>query len=178
MTKRSSLNAHEAAEVLAGVTPIPLHRDQLNRVAPAINGTNLRGGETHFPSGRATGQSLLLFLSLTCTGCLDLFAALECPEQFAGSETEVVVILRSLEVDEKERIRAVLHGTQCLVSPSAWSDYRVSGPPFYVLVDHDQSKIITEGVAWGVASISEGITAARHGDHSHEIKHLDSFPDE
>lgn len=49
-----------------------------------------------------------------------------------------------------------------VLSGSAWTAYRVHGPPFFALVH--RGRVLTEGVAWSVEQVAEDVRRAR-ADH-------------
>jgi hypothetical protein len=93
---------------------------------------------------------LLLFLSAACNGCADMWEGTD--ELVAGlpAEVQVVIVTRGPELEDAAGIETLAPvGTRTVMSSQAFADYRVSGPPFLVVVTGDEVK--TEGVAWGIA---------------------------
>jgi hypothetical protein len=141
------------------LVPIPTYRD-----APSTPASDLAGTE---PSGAAVGVAvlgvghctLLLFLSMSCDGCRELWAALGEGAVWApeGGTVDVVpvVVTRGPGDEDPEALRRVAPpGVAVVQSSDAWRAYRVQGPPFFVLVDGPSGRVVTEGVAWGVSQVA------------------------
>jgi hypothetical protein len=116
---------------------------------------------------------LLLFLAADCQGCEDLFDALACGERFGlDGPDELLVVMRA----DDPSLRGRLGATRSIVAPGAFASYRVSGPPFFSLVDPAFETVATEGVAWGVASVSDALAAAISDSPAVELPRLDQEP--
>lgn len=157
MTEPGRLTAAEAAEVLRRSAPIPLQRSG----APAVTCLEASDldGRAAIVTLPAAHPVLLLFLSPTCLGCEDLFAAALSPSMLGLEEGEVLVVLRAMP----EPAERVLVGASALVAPEAWGAYGVTGPPFFSLVLPASASVATEGVAWGAESVADAVRQALAG---------------
>ena len=169
MSDEGRLSPAEAAEVLKRSQPIPVERGSSPVSVAAIEGTTLAGEPTMrlvLPIDRPT---LLLFLSATCGGCADLFAAAQPSATiFDGEALDVLIVLR----DDDPMLADLVAGAHHVVAPSAWSTYRVSGAPFFSLVLPGLSTVATEGVAWGAEAVAECVSRALGGDLDVDVPRL------
>ena len=169
MTERRRLTEAEAAEVLARATPIPSGRGASPVQPAAISGREVGGGEVVVAPPREH-RLLLLFLAADCSGCDDLVDAAGAGERFGIEESdELLVLLRA----EAPSLSTRLGSARAIVAPGAFRSYRVTGPPFFALVDPAFETVATEGVAWGVASIVDAVAAARAGSPVVELARLE-----
>jgi hypothetical protein len=153
---------------LDGLVPVPTFRDSPATPVADLSGTDLDGGPVHLAVSGVGRWTLLLFLSTGCQGCLDFWAALDDPggSGLVGDELAVAVT-RDPDCEDVAALRGLATGGVPLVmSSSAWDDYRVQGPPFFVLVDgtgesRPGKRVATEGVAWSVAQVSADVRRAR-----------------
>ena len=176
MTSSRRLSRDQAEQALASATPIPTNRGASPILVTPLDGTDLGGSPSRLDLTARTHRSLLLFVSLDCTGCEDVIAGLVTPELFGvGPEDEIIVIFRSLAHEEVESIDSRLGGATCLISASAFDAYGVSGPPFFSYVDPSLLTVFTEGVAWGTDSVASALGAAQSGTPSLEAPRL-GFP--
>ena len=112
-------------------------------------------------------RTLLFFLSAECDGCLPLWERAGTPGAWGMTEQDRVVIVtrdpgRSgptagdyrAKVEDPARVAALSPpGSTVVYTSAAWRDFRVTGPPFFVLVDGASGRVLTEGVAWGPEQI-------------------------
>jgi hypothetical protein len=110
---------------------------------------------------------LLLFVSDSCLGCLDLIEHLDSGGRFGLGDGEVAIIVRA---DDQTVIETVPR----VISDELWSAYGVSGPPFFSLISATASMVVTEGVAWGVDGVTKAVAKALAGDASVDTVRLDS----
>jgi hypothetical protein len=95
-------------------------------------------------------SSLIVFLTSTCTSCLDLWNRLADPHSRRASSAPVlVVVTESADVENAGRIRKLApHGVTVVMSDAAWDDYGVPAAPYFVLVD-GRSGTIADEIAGG-----------------------------
>jgi hypothetical protein len=165
------LTEAEAAAVLAGARPINDPRGAVTTRPSAFEAHRVDGGAATFEPP-VDHRALLVFASLSCEGCAQLFDAASEPARFGleGSD-ELVLIVRDLT--DRPALEAALGGAPCLVSTDAFDAYRVTSPPFFVLLDPTYATVATEGVAWGVEAISSAVIAALGGAPVVEVARLD-----
>ena len=150
---------------LPGLVAVPTYRDRPSTTAADVAGVRLDGDPARI-TVRGTGHwSLLFFLSSGCQGCLEIWEALG---RAGGggmvSDEAVVVVTREPGREDVGTLRRLAPpGVPVVLSAQAWSAYRVHGPPFFVLVDGRDDRVVTEGVAWGPAQIGDHVRRARAG---------------
>jgi hypothetical protein len=142
------------AEILRRLRPIPTYADHpitkphdIVGVDPARSGCTVEVVE-------ATAPVLLLFLSAGCLGCRDLWEGLGELHAGLGDACRLAVVTKSPGDEDPEAIAALAGetpdelGIAIVMSTSAYRDYRVGGPPFFVAARG--GSVLTEGVAWGI----------------------------
>lgn len=173
MTSRPSLSPAEAAEVLRRARPIPTHRGASPVPLSSMSGTDFDGHVMSIEPAALSARMLLLFLSADCTGCEDLFEAAQAPASLGiEGDDSLMIVLRERDLADPS-IRHRCGTAMTMVSSSTWTAYRVSGPPFFVLIDPGRSTVATEGVAWGAHSVVEALREAQNGRASIEVPRLD-----
>jgi len=165
------LSPAEAAEVLRRARPIPVERGASPVVPCDLVGVDLAGAPVSLHGAPAVEPLLLLFVSATCDGCLDLFAAAQRPTgALVGIGARVVLVLRS---GDDPALDALVGTAEAVVSPQAWTDYRVDGAPFYSLVLPDRSTVATEGVAWGPEEVARSVVRGLAGELAVDVPRLE-----
>lgn len=120
------------------------------------------------------GHSLLLFLSSDCDGCRPLWeGAADAASWGLSAGDRVIVVVadpagagdgagpRLPKPEVPERVRAMAPpGVPVVYSSAAWHAYRVSGPPFFVLVDGNSARVAVEGIAWAKEQVVGHVAAA------------------
>jgi hypothetical protein len=125
-----------------------------------IDGVDVHGKAVSVTPGDL-GDLLLLFVSSTCHGCLDLFDAAQDRTAFGlGASDRLALVLAESPSDA---LVTLVGESFHVVAPDAWDAYRVTGPPFFSFVLAGSPSVSTEGVAWGVESVVDAIGAARAG---------------
>ena len=170
MSSEGRLSPAEAAEVLRRSQPIPTDRGASPVPVSAITGRRLSGGSASVLSVPVVEPTLLLFLSATCGGCLDLFAAAQPGSgELAETGVRVVVIVRQAD----PALFDLIGDAEAAASPDAWTQYQVSGPPFFSLVLPGRSSVAIEGVAWGAEAVALSVARALGGDFALEVPRLE-----
>ncbi len=151
------MNPTERRPDLSNLVQVPRFLGPRPTTARAVAGVTPNGEPIEAaPSG---GWTLLLFLSTTCDGCLDLWESFADQKVPFADELAVVVITRP---DERaEEVARLAGSTRVVMTETAWSDYEVHSGPFFVVVDGRSGQIATEGVAWSVEQVSSALAAAR-----------------
>jgi hypothetical protein len=95
------------------------------------------------------GMTLLVAVKPKCDGCRDFV-------QSALRELEHVsiVVVSAVFDDEGEWVEAV---RPVIVAPDVLEVLDVRWPPFYVLIDPDLARVVTEGVVFGPAQVAREI---------------------
>jgi hypothetical protein len=152
------------AEILRRLRPIPTYTDRPATTPHDVTGVGPDGAASAVDVLGAAAPVLLLFLSAACTGCQDLWEGLAELLAGLGGRCRLAVVTRSPGDEEPGRIAALAgtapeeSGVVVVMSTPAYGDYRVSGPPFMVVVD--ASVVRTEGVAWGLEETLRAACAA------------------
>jgi hypothetical protein len=142
------------ADILRRLRPIPTYVDHPTTVPHDVVGVGTDGAMTRVDIVEADSPALLLFLSAGCSGCRDLWEGLAELSVGLGGAARLVVVTRDAGEEDRAAIEALAGaacrpaGVEVVMSSAAFRDYRVSGPPFLVLVDGQAVR--TESVAWGL----------------------------
>jgi hypothetical protein len=146
-------------EILRRARPIPTYRDH-----PATSPTDIEGVT---PAGEVvtvglTGSvipTLLLFLSATCMGCLDLWEGTAELGRALPEGVRIVIVTKGPDQVEAGAIAVLAPAdTPVVMSSDAFRHYRVGGPPFLVLIAGGEVR--TEGVAWGIGETARATREA------------------
>jgi thiol-disulfide isomerase/thioredoxin len=158
------VNEQPPAELLRRLTPIPTYRNHPATSPHDVDGVDPSGSPVHLSILERTEPILLLFLSSSCHGCLDLWEGLDEIVALVSPRLDLAVVTRG---EEREDVAAVAElgrsasGVPIIMSSPAFADYAVAGPPFLVVVDG--TRVRTEGVAWGIAETTRAALASLSG---------------
>lgn len=138
----------------AGLRPIPSGPVEASgrRPAPAITGVDPAGDPVEVDVPGAGAPILLCFLHVRCDGCDEFWRGLRDVGP-AGHPLGVdpVVVTRgpgSVDLAEVGRVAQGISLAPVVMSDRAWEDYRVTGYPFFVLVDDGSITGETVGFGW------------------------------
>jgi hypothetical protein len=93
--------------------------------------------------GARSRPTLLAFLTSGCGTCAGFWETLAEPR--LSPEVQIVIVTHGPEHERPAKLRALRpDGVPVVMSSSAWSDYKVPGAPYFVLVD---GEVRGEGVA-------------------------------
>ncbi len=146
-------------EFLAGLRPVPsgLEGQEVPWPAVDVEGVGPEGAPIRVALDAAAGNVLFAFLATRCDGCEAFWSGLgpSGPIGALGSVRVVVVTKGPTSVDPAEvgRVGASLGSVPVVMSDAPWLDYRVTGYPFFVLVDPATRKVIGETVAFGMDDV-------------------------
>lgn len=152
-------NPLSAPGFVTGLRPIPAEvvdrAAQLSAGWPAsdIVGTSPGGDPVEFRIGEVGAVVLVAFLAAACDGCDAFwqgFGGGEHPELSPG--VVPVIVTRGPETVaplEVSRLAVGVGTTPVIMTDQAWTDYRVSGYPFFVVVEPSTRTIIAETVGFG-----------------------------
>jgi hypothetical protein len=100
---------------------------------------------------------LLLFLATRCDGCESFWqVVVDGPSGQLPDTVAAVVVTRgpdSVDIDEVRDRAARLASVPVVMSDAAWTDYRVTGYPFFVLVDPASHTVLGETVGFGWSDV-------------------------
>jgi hypothetical protein len=115
--------------------------------AADLDGAGLRDDALHVSVVGAPHRTLLAFLSSGCLTCHTFWQAfadrrgLDLPD-----DIRIVVVAKDAQEESISALRKVAPSDLPLVmSSAAWTDYRVPGSPYFVLVDGPEGRVRGEG---------------------------------
>ena len=148
---------------LRRLVSVPTHRDHPSTRPAPIRGEDPSGAPVSFDPVSRAEWALLLFVSTTCDGCADVWAAAGRGEHDIGLEVDSVVVVTGgpSREDGGEVGRRSPDGVLTIMSDEAWSTYRVAGPPFFVLIDGVGAEVATEGVVVSPRDVIEHVRWAK-----------------
>jgi hypothetical protein len=146
-------------EFIAGLRPVPsgLEGEAVPWPAVDLDGVSPDGAPLRVALDKTKGPVLLAFLATRCDGCETFWNGLG-PSGALGTlrSVQAVVVTKtppSVDAAEVARLADALGPVPVVMSDRAWIDYRVSGYPFFVLVDPGTRKVVGESVAFGVEDV-------------------------
>jgi hypothetical protein len=146
-------------EFLAGLRPVPsgLVGQPIPWPAVDLEGVSPDGAPVRIPLDNVSGSLLLAFLATRCDGCETFWVGLGGGGPLGVVRSvEVVVVTKSpASVDPAEvaRLASGLGSVPVVMSDTVWAEYRVSGYPFFVLVDPVGRRVVGETVAFGMEDV-------------------------
>jgi hypothetical protein len=147
---------------VAGLRPIPSGPLTTTERRPAadIVGEDLDGLPVEVRISAFDGLVLLCFLHVHCDGCDGFWRGLgeSSPVEYPDNVSAVAVTKGPGSVDRGEVARAAgsagtASGVPVVMSDTAWAEYRVTGYPFFVLVDATDRTIVAETVGFGWSDV-------------------------
>jgi hypothetical protein len=153
--------------MLRRLKPIPTFEGEPATKPHDIAGVTPSGEPFRVPVVTAAGDpAVLLFLKADCEGCHELWAALPEIRAALPAAVQLVVVTRGPDQEDPTAIAdlgkaGAAAGVPTVMSAQALTDYRVFGPPFFVVADAD--RVRTEGVPWGVDETMRAVRAALDG---------------
>ncbi len=151
----------------AGLRPIPSGPVAGDRPVPALDivGVGPKGSRVEIPVGSLGTLTLLCFLHVRCDGCEEFWRGLrdDTPSELPPGVSAVVITKGPGSVDPDEVAGAAAGVTlvPVVMSDDAWADYRVTGYPFFVLVDPAGGTVIGETVGFGWSDVVSMLEASR-----------------
>ncbi len=142
------------AEILSRLRPIPTTVGPPTTAPRDVVGLDPAGAPCRIQVVEAAAPVLLLFLSAGCLGCRDLWEGLAGLHAGLDGAARLAVVTRSAGEEDPAAIAALAAGAATgpevavVMSSSAFTHYRVAGPPFLVVTAADAVR--TESVAWGL----------------------------
>ena len=151
---------------VAGLRPIPAGPVVRSERWPAADvvGEGPDGQPVGIGVGSLPGPVLLCFLQTRCDGCEGFWRGLGDPPVTGWPDglTVVAVTRGSSTVDPSEVARLAMgaESVPVVMSDQAWADYRVTGYPFFVLVDPSTRTVAGETVGFGWSDVDAMVRAA------------------
>jgi hypothetical protein len=109
---------------------------------------------------------LVVFLSTRCDGCETFWGGLAGDVDQSLARVVPVVVTKgpdAVDVDEVRDLAEGLGSVPVVMATQAWTDYRVTGYPFLVLVDPSSRRVLAESVGFGWADVAATIRAGLEG---------------
>jgi hypothetical protein len=148
---------------VAGLRPIPASPDAGPAAWPALDleGTDPGGDAVTVRLGELGDRVLLAFLDTTCGGCAAFWSSIRRLDGGrVASGVPVAVVTRGTAHVGMEEVRQAMGDdaprrspVRVVMSDAAWRDYRVQGPPFFVLVETSTRTVVAETVAFGWSDV-------------------------
>jgi hypothetical protein len=152
------------AELFRRLTPIPTFEGAPATTPHDVEGVDPSGAPVRVGVLGSADPVLLLFLKADCLGCHDLWSGLDELRSSLPSSVGLAVVTRGPAEEDPVAIAALganSSGVPTVMGSQAFADYRVAGPPFFVVVDGQ--RVRTEGVAWGLAETLRATLVALGG---------------
>jgi hypothetical protein len=146
-------------EFVAGLRPIANGLEGAPVPWPAVDvdGVTPDGSAIRVTLETAGDAVLLAFLATRCDGCETFWNALGPDGPLAGQGRLLVVVVTKgpehADPAEVRRLAAPLRGVPVVMSDASWEAYRVTGYPFFVLVDPGARRVVRETVAFGMEDV-------------------------
>ncbi len=171
LTPSAAANPLSDPEFVSGLRPIPSAgpsgaAGHATWSASDIVGVRPSGEPVSFRINEQEGAVLVAFLSTQCDGCDEFWRGFR---DGVGSELpagiSAVVVTKgptSLATSSVILIADGINSLPVIMSDEAWNDYRVTGYPFFVLVDVDACGVVGETVGFGWSDVLSMIRSADH----------------
>jgi hypothetical protein len=154
---------------LAGLRPIPSGSPAGADRWPAADlaGEDPGGRPVALRIGEQRGPLLLCFLTTRCDGCHEFWSGLADPPGGGWPDgLSLVAVTRGAQTVDRVEVAGMAAGAgrvPVVMSDRAWADYRVTGYPFFILVDPAAATVVGETVGFGWADVRAMVRAALGG---------------
>lgn len=129
---------------------------------PDLSGVTPQGEPVIVSPTTGNDPVLIAFLSTTCSSCTVFWEDLDRSHlDFGGVRHRVVTV--TLSPDEESPTRAeslASDGVDVIMSSQAWSAFQVPGAPYFALVDPAEGRLIGEGSAVDMSSLTSFLSDA------------------
>jgi hypothetical protein len=150
---------------VAGLRPIPSAAPGAAAPWPAVDvlGVGPDGRPVEVLLSKGHDHVLLAFLATRCPGCGEFWKEMGSAGP-AGLPAGVdrIIVTRGPGTVPPDEVRGLVAGmgAPVVMSDQAWSDYRVHGYPFFVLVEVASRTVIGETVGFGWSDITSMVADA------------------
>lgn len=136
---------------MAGLRPVPSALDDGPPAWPAVDlvGVGPDGSPVTVELASRERPVLLVFLTTDCDGCETFWRGLRAPP--AGADP--VIVTRGPDSVDVAAVAARAGAVPVVMGDAAWTDYRVTGYPFLVLVDPLSRRVLAETVGFGWSDV-------------------------
>jgi hypothetical protein len=154
-------------DFVAGLRPVPTGDPGEAPDWPAadLRGTRPDGSAVAIDLADLSARLLLIFLTTRCDGCTAFWDGLADASDPTLSGVVPVVVTRGPGTVDAAEVAALASGISgdVVMSDAAWTDYRVAGYPFLVLVDPHGRRILNEAVGFSWADIADTVQGGLRG---------------
>lgn len=166
MTEGGGSNPMSDPDFVAGLRAIPTGAPGEAPTWPAgdLHGVRPDGSPVTVSLDAIDRPLLLLFLAVECDGCDSFWRGLSGagPEELPADVVPVAVTRGPDAVDAAEvAARAGGFAGDVVMGDGPWSDYRVTGYPFLVLVDPAGRRVLAEAVGFGWGDVASVVRTGR-----------------
>jgi hypothetical protein len=135
--------------------------------AADLEGEDPDGRPVALRIGEHPGPLLLCFLTPRCDGCQEFWLGLADPPGTDWPDgLSLVAVTRGAGTIDRAEVAGVAARAgraSVVMSDRAWADYRVTGYPFFILVDRAAAVVVGETVGFGWADVRAMVLAALEG---------------
>ena len=155
MGTRSRSTPLDDPDFASGLRPIPSGTADAPAAWPAadVEGVSPAGEPIEVRLDEVGGRLLLAFLTTDCIGCRAFWDVLRRVEDsHLPDDVSSVVVTRGPSVVASEEVAASAAGfgqVPVIMSERAWTDYRVTSYPFFVVAEARSRTVIAETVGLG-----------------------------
>jgi len=151
---------------MAGLRPIPSGSTEDGHLYPVVDiaGTDPSGRPVRIAIDAFAQPLLLAFLHINCHGCHEFWQGFGDDRSELPVSVSAVVVTKGPEtVSPGDVVRAAvgIGRVPIVMSDEAWTDYRVMGYPFFVLIEPAARAVIGETVGFGWADVVSMIRSSR-----------------
>jgi hypothetical protein len=156
-------------DFVAGLRPIPTGPPAASGRWPAADlaGEDPGGRPVALRLGEQPGPLLLCFLTPRCDGCHQFWSGLADPPGGDWPDgLSLVAVTRGAGTVDPVEVAGMAAGAgrvPVVMSDRAWTDYRVTGYPFFILVDPAAGTVVGETVGFGWSDVRAMVGAALEG---------------
>jgi hypothetical protein len=142
--------------------------------AADLDGAGLRDDALHVAVVGTRHRTLLAFLSSGCLTCQEFWDAFRDPRLLdLPDDLRLVVVTKDGREESISTLRSVAPAAVTIVmSSAAWTDYRVPGSPYFVLVDGPTGRVRGEGTGASWDQVKNLLRQASDdsGDDGREVR--------
>jgi len=155
----AQLHPLDDPEFVAGLRTVPstASGEHVTWSASDLSGTRPDGSTVEIGLDSLDRATLLVFLTTRCDGCETFWRGLADRSDPLLETLVTIVAVKASDAADIDEVRALaepLTATEVVLGDRAWSDYRVTGYPFLVLVDPSTRTVLAETVGFGWSDVA------------------------